>query len=260
MDYRREIRLIRLPRHRKTLISRAKMRVLLALPLQIKRTLFHGEHYCPICESHVRGFAEFGDKKGAWCPVCASMGRHRLCWLFFLQKTDLFDGHPKKMLHVAPEVALKPRLRRIPNLDYVTADLHDPGCMVKMDVARIPYPDNTFDIVYCSHVLEHVPDDRRAMREFSRVLKREGWAVFMVPLSGRKTREDPSIKSPAERERLFGRDDHVRFYGSDFEDHLEKEGFRVDVIRSSEIVSVEEAVRMGLPSDDSIFFCKKKGT
>ncbi len=258
MDYLREMKLIYLPRHRKTLMSRAKMRVLLALPLEIKRTLFHGKHYCPICESHVRRFADFGDRKEAWCPVCASMQRHRLCWLFFLQKTDLFDGRPKKMLHVAPEVALDPRLSRVPNLDYVTADLQDPRCMVEMDITHIQYPDDTFDIVYCSHVLEHVPDDRRAMREFSRVLNRGGWAVFMVPLNGRETREDPSIRSPAERERLFGRHDHVRSYGPDLNGRLEEEGFRVDVIKPSEIASAEETIRMGLPSEDSIFFCVKK--
>jgi SAM-dependent methyltransferase len=257
MDYRNEIKLIHLPKYRKALMSRAKMRVLLALPLSIKRALFYGQHYCPVCESHIQGFEDFGYDKNTWCPVCASMQRHRLIWLFFLQKTNLFDSNLKRMLHVAPEVALKPRLACIPNLDYLTADLQDPKCMVKMDITNIQYPDNTFDVIYCSHVLGHVSDDRKAMREFARVSKPEGWAVFMVPLSEEQTVEDPSITNPAERERLFGQYDHVRRYGPDFKDRLEKEGFKVTVITPSQIASMEDTMRMGLPIRDSIFFCMK---
>jgi SAM-dependent methyltransferase len=242
-------------------MSRAKMRVLLALPLSIKRALFHSEaHYCPVCESRIRGFEDFGYDENAWCPVCASMRRHRLVWLFFLRNTKLFDRNPKRMLHVAPEVALQPRLACIPNLEYVTADLHDPNCMVKMDITDIQYPDNAFDVIYCSHVLEHVPDDRKAMHECARVLKPEGWAVFMVPLSEEHTIEDPSITNPAERERLFGQHDHVRRYGPDFKDRLEKAGFKVTVMRPSHIASMGDTLRMGLPMRESIFFCLKRAS
>ena len=259
MDYRNEIRLIRLPKFRKALMSRAKMRVLLALPVSVKRVLFHGRHYCPICESHIRGFEDFGYDRNQFCPVCSSMQRHRLAWLFFLQKTNLFDCNRKRMLHLAPEVALKPRLKCIPNMDYWTADLQDHKCIVIMDITDIQYPDNTFDIVFCSHVLEHIPDDRKAMRELARVLKPEGWAVFMVPLNAQQTtEEDPSITNPAERERLFWQHDHVRLYGPDFKDRLEKEGFKVTVIKPSQIASAEDCMRMGLPIQDSIFFCMKK--
>jgi SAM-dependent methyltransferase len=184
------------------------------------------------------------------------MKRHRLTWLFFSQRTNLFDGTAKKMLHVAPEVALRPRLEGIPNLDYLSADLQDPNCLVKMDVTDIRYPDNTFDVIFCSHVLEHVLDDRKAIREFARVLKPGGWAVFQVPLSKEQTIEDPSITSPAERERLFGQHDHVRQYGPDLKDRLE-EGFKVAVLKTPEIASTEDTVRMGLPARDSIFFCVK---
>jgi hypothetical protein len=256
MDYR-EIKLIHLPKYRKALVSRAKMRLLIALPLSVKRALFRSyAHYCPVCESHIHGFEDFGYDKNTWCPVCASMQRHRLVWLFFLRKSNLFDRNPKRMLHVAPEVALQPRLACIPNLDYLTADLQDPKCMVKMDVTDIQYPDNTFDVVYCSHVLEHVPDDRKAIRELARVLKPEGWAVFMVPLSEEQTIEDLWVTSPSEREKLFGQYDHVRQYGPDFKDRLEEEGFKVTVLKPSQIAP-EDGVRMGLPMRDSVFFCTK---
>lgn len=258
MDYRAEIKLIGLPIHRKALLSRAKMRLLLALPIPIKRALFHGRaHYCPVCHSSVRKFEDFGYDPKTWRPVCASMSRHRLLWLFFQQRTNLFDGSPKKMLHIAPEVAFEPRFEQIANLDYLTADLQEPSCMVKMDITNIQYPNNTFDVVCCNHVFEHIPDDRKAMREFVRVLKPEGWAVSMVPIIVEQTIEDPSVVSPAERERRFGQHDRVRSHGPDFKERLEEEGFDVSVTRTEHIALMEEAIRMGLPRRDAVFFCRK---
>jgi ubiquinone/menaquinone biosynthesis C-methylase UbiE len=108
----------------------------------------------------------------------------------------------------------------------MTADLHSPA-MVKMDITNIQFPDETFDVVYCSHVLEHVPDDRKAMREFYRVLKSNGWAVLLVPIIVEKTFEDPSIDKPKDRLRLFGQSDHVRKYGRDYVDRLRESGFSV---------------------------------
>ena len=109
---------------------------------------------------------------------------------------------------------------------YITADLLDPRVRVRMDITDIPYPNNFFDVIFCSHVLEHVPNDRRAMQEFSRVLKHEGWAVIMVPCFPErgKTFEDPSVTDPAERLRLFWQEDHVRLYGNDFVERLEASG------------------------------------
>src|SRR5205814_9838929 len=103
---------------------------------------------------------------------------------------------------------LKPRLRNA----YVTADLDasDPLVDVQMDITDIHYPDRSFDVIYCSHVLEHVPDDRKAMREFCRVLRDDGWAVLLVPITARSTFEDPTVTTPEERLRLFGQVDHVR--------------------------------------------------
>src|SRR5690242_13282213 len=142
MDYRQELKLLPLPKYRKTLLSRAKMRVLLALPRALKRAVFHGPYYCPICESQIRGFEDFGSDRQTWCPVCASMQRHRFAWLFFRHHTALFESRPKRMLHIAPEVALQPRFACLPHLAYVTADLQDPQCMVKMDITHIQYPDD----------------------------------------------------------------------------------------------------------------------
>ena len=255
--YRGDLEHIKLPKHRKAMMSRAKMRLFLSLPRSIKIRVFYGKaRYCPVCDSHLRRFENFGESRNYWCPICASMQRHRLAWLFLSRSTDLFDGASKKMLHIAPERGLARRFRWIPNLDYISADLNDPSSMVRMDVTNIQYADNTFDVIYCSHVLEHVVDDRRAIHELARVLKPGGWALFMVPLSERQTIEDSSITSPAERERLFGQHDHVRQYGTDLEDRLDDE-FDVTVIEASQIASPEDTERMGLPARDSIFFCVK---
>lgn len=126
-----------------------------------------------------------------------------------------------------------------------------------MGITDIQYSDHSFDIIYCSHVLEHLPNDRKAMRELERVLKPNGWALLMVPVTVDKTIEDPLETNPAERERRFGRHDHVRRYGLDFGKRLEEEGFKVDVTLTTQLASRDDIYRMGLPERNAIFFCKK---
>jgi ubiquinone/menaquinone biosynthesis C-methylase UbiE len=129
--------------------------------------------------------------------------------------------------------------------------------MVKMDITDIQYPDNSFDVVYCSHVLEHVPDDRKAMRELARVLKPTGWAILAVPIFNEKTFEDPTITSPEERERVFRQSDHVRIYGRDFVDRLRESGFDVTVDRFASGFSDEMVRKHGLSRED-IYLCRKR--
>ena len=204
--------------------------------------------HCPICGKSSRAFGDFGAerRKDAQCLYCGSLERHRLIWLYFQRRTDLFDGRLKRMLHVAPETCLEPQLKRAIGSGYLTADLLDPGAMVRMDITDIGYPDGTFDVIYCSHVLEHVDDDRRAMREFRRVLKPEGWAILLVPITVEKTFEDPTITDPARRLELFGQDDHVRRYGPDYLDRLRDAGFDVTTTVAADFLSNEEIARMGI--------------
>jgi SAM-dependent methyltransferase len=194
---------------------------------------------------------------------CGSLERHRLVWLYLQRMTDLFEGRPKKILpkkilHIAPEPTFVPRLRKRFGAGYITADLLDAYAMVKMDVMDIHYPDNTFDFILCSHVLEHVPDDRRAMREFYRTLKPDGWAILMVPIWRDLTFEDPSIVDPAERLAVYGQMDHVRIYGRDFVDRLREAGFDVTITEASDFLSQQEIETMALDGAGEIYHCMKR--
>jgi SAM-dependent methyltransferase len=173
------------------------------------------------------------------------------------QKTNLFDGNQKKMLHVAPEAQLSPLIQKADYINYLSADLFDPNAMVKMDITDIQYPDNTFDVIYCSHVLEHVQDDRKAMGEFHRVLKPGCWAILQVPITVDKTFEDPTVVSPKERERLFGQRDHVRRYGPDYKDRLVESGFSVAVDGFVRNLDNRAVRRFGLMRNEDVYFCRK---
>ncbi len=162
------------------------------------------------------------------------------------------------MLHVAPEVCLEPKFREYLGNNYLTADLYNPNAMVKMDITDIQYPDQSFDCIYCSHVLEHVQDDKRAMREFFLVLKNDGWAILLVPITSEQTIEDPSITDPEERLKVFGQQDHVRRYGLDYIDRLREAGFRVEITKVCDFVDDKEAIEMGLtPASGEIYYCTK---
>ena len=216
-------------------------------------------YYCPVCDTEHESFGPGGhnERPGVKCPVCGSNARTRLAWLFLQRETDLFDGRTRSMLHVAPERTLAERFAALPNIEYLSADLEPGRAMVEMDITDIRYPDDRFDVIYCSHVLEHVPDDRRAMREFARVLKPTGWAVFLIPMKDDITFEDPSITDPVQREQLFSHPEHVRRYGSDFADRLESAGFRVRRVHVDDVVAPEEARRIGLKEGTSnrMFYC-----
>lgn len=161
------------------------------------------------------------------------------------------------MLHVAPERWLEIKFKEVIGQGYLTADLYNPKAMIKMDITDIQYPQQSFDYIYCSHVLEHVVEDVKAMTEFHRVLKSDGWAILLVPITNEKTYEDASIVDPKERLKAFGQSDHVRKYGADYVDRLGEAGFTVDTIRVKDLVNDAQAIKMGLPAHLKIFYCTK---
>lgn len=222
---------------------------------------YRGEgRWCPVCEKESRNFGEFGvvPRVDAKCMRCGALERHRFVWLYLCGLTNLFNGNPKMMLHVAPEPCFEFKLRKRLGQGYITADLMNRRAMVKMDITKIQYPDNYFDVIYCSHVLEHVEDDKKAMREFFRVMKQDGWAILLVPITSDKTVEDASIVDPSERLKIFGQEDHVRRYGADFVDRLREAGFEVKVSSVIDLFETNDIVRMGLtPASGHIHYCYK---
>jgi SAM-dependent methyltransferase len=211
-----------------------------------------------VCGGAARRFRPYGIERRAEarCIHCGALERHRFAWLYLRRRTDLFDGRPKRMLHVAPERSFRPRLRALLGGGHVTADLEDPRASVRMDVTDIPFADGSFDVVYCSHVLEHVPDDRKAVREFRRVLRRGGWALIAVPITAGRTIEDPSVTSPAERLRRFGQEDHVRRYGPDYVERIRDAGFDVQVHTARDLFTGDEILTMGLgPASGQLCHC-----
>jgi SAM-dependent methyltransferase len=222
---------------------------------------FGWQRYCPLCRSHVRSFRPGGviPRREAICPVCDSAERHRLAWWFLQRRTDLMEGTSKRLLHVAPEFEIKRRLDRMRFIDYYSASLGGANVRSKVDITDIPFPDETFDAIYCSHVLEHVSNDRKAMSEFFRVLRQSGWALLQVPVAVgvTETLEDPSVIDPVEREKVFGQADHVRLYGDDYPDRLKSCGFQVSVFRPQELLSPRQIERLGIDTTEQVFFCRK---
>lgn len=241
----------------------------------IRKLRFFGTRYnCPICDSNLRRFRPYGfkfpvlaEKKvigggyrlNARCPVCRSADRERLLYLYLSNKTGIFDK-PVKLLHVAPEPGLSTVFRRQKNIDYLTADLNSDSVMQRMDITEIDCPDGCFDVIICYHVLEHILDDRRAMRELHRVLKPGGWGILQVPLSLvlDETFEDSSVTAPSQREAVFGQSDHVRIYASDYTDRLREAGFRVNAFEWwREKGFGDDDNKYGLLEDERIFVvCK----
>lgn len=217
--------------------------------------------FCPCCGRTFRRFATGGTvrrRANARCAGCGALERHRLVWLFLAQRTDLFR-RATRLLHIAPEPFLQERLAGLENVDYISGDLVSPWAMTKMDVTDIPYADASFDAVLCLHVLEHVDDDRAAMRELLRVLKPGGWAIIHCPVQGEETFEDETVVSAGARRRLFGQEDHVRVYGRDLKTRLESVGFVVDVAPFAHQLGDGACRRYGLDSSECIYLSRKPG-
>lgn len=207
----------------------------------------------PIDSKSFKSFLPYGygkQRNNVLSPSTLSLERHRLLWLYLKNETDFFSVE-KKVLHFAPEQAFYKRFRKMSNLDYVTTDLNSPLADVKADICNLPFKDNEFDIILCNHVLEHIPDDTKAMEELYRILKPGGFGVFQIPqdLNRETTFEDDSITDKKERAKIFGQYDHVRIYGRDYFDKLRSVGFKVE--------EVDYTAR--LSEDDIIKYCLAKG-
>ena len=215
---------------------------------------------CPICGKTFKKFLPAGVEKrdNAVCPGCDSFERHRLLWLYMQSKLSYSDKGIR-LLHFAPEDCLKEKFSKLNNIKYITTDLQESRVSLNSDVQKLPFKDNLFDIVICSHVLEHVPDDKKGMQEILRVLKKNGWAILQVPLNVNLevTYEDPSIISPLERLKHFGQEDHVRIYGRDYYKRLENAGFLIRRDNFAQTFPKDKLRRYGLMENEIICLVTK---
>lgn len=198
----------------------------------------------PIDGRSFKSFLPYGygnQRNNVLSPSTLSLERHRLLWMYLKNETKFFSDK-LKVLHFAPEQAFYKRFRNMSNLDYVTTDLESPLADVKADICNLPFKNNEFDVILCNHVLEHIPDDTKAMQELYRVLKKGGLGIFQIPqeLNREVTFEDNTITDKKERAKIFGQYDHVRVYGRDYFDKLRSIGFKVDEVNYTSHFSNED--------------------
>lgn len=219
------------------------------------------KYHDPIDGKSYRKFLPYGYetvRENVLSPGTLSLERHRLLWLFLKNETSFFTDN-LKVLHFAPEQAFYKRFRKLKNLEYITTDLNSPIADVKADICDLPFKNDEFDFIICNHVLEHIPDDTKAMQELYRILKPGGTAVLQVPYQQdrKNTFEDDSIIDPKERALIFGQYDHVRVYGMDYFDKLRSIGFKVEAVDYTMQLSKEEISTYRLPKGELIPVCKK---
>ncbi|MBL7137195.1 MAG: class I SAM-dependent methyltransferase [Bacteroidales bacterium] len=237
------------------------------------------EYYCPYCGYHFRELLPGGTdlpvltekqiigggyRANLVCPRCFSVDRDRLIYLYLKKKTNLFSA-PLKVLHIAPEGCIRALLMSLPNIEYRSGVKYYEGYYYDrkvnlIDVTSMPFESASFDVVLCNHVLEHIEDDQKALEEIHRVLKPGSWAILQVPISLtlQETFYDPSVKTPEEREKVYGQFDHVRIYGQDYPRILERKGFIVKQYSPSEDAKEEELKRYALNPDELLYVAYKK--
>ena len=224
--------------------------------------LFRGNDFTdPINGKSYRKFLPYGyvkQRDNALSPGTLSLERHRLLWLYLNNETNFFSK-TLKVLHIAPEQCFYNLFKNLKNINYTTFDLNSPLADIKGDICNMPFKENSFDFILCNHVLEHINDDKKAMKELYRVLNKNGTAILQVPINQKssKTFEDSSIVNKKERIEKFGQYDHIRLYGLDYFKKLESFGFKVDPLKYSKEFTESEIIKYGLIKDEIIPVCKK---
>ena len=240
---------------------------------------YYGKTYqCPFCKSNLRKLLPggynlpvikekqiigAGRRNNCICPRCYSTDRDRLIYLYLTNFTRIFTDK-NKMLHVAPSGSLKALLQKITTLDYQEGIKYHEGFYYSKDISiidirKLDFEDNSYDIIFCNHVLEHVPEDHLAMTELYRILKPGGWAILQVPISKvlDKTYEDPTITGKKEREKHFGQFDHVRIYGSDYPKRLEVAGFKVEEILPVKDWEIDGIEKYAINQEETLYIAHK---
>lgn len=229
-------------------------------------TFYRGDNVeCPVCEKSFSKFLSYGYGKGhrenVLCPYDLTLERHRLMWLYLTGHSNFFTSTNRlDVLHIAPEQCFHKRFQGQDNLNYLTGDLLSPIADMHFDLHDIPMEDNRFEVVFCNHVMEHVDDPLQCMKELYRVMKPGGWAIMQVPQDYTRevTYEDPTITTPEAREEHFGQYDHVRLFGNDYPQWLEKAGFEVESFDATQFYSEKQYNRFRLNKKEKLYIARKK--
>lgn len=225
--------------------------------------------HCPICSHNYAEFLPAGKvrRPNVLCPNCKSVERIRLIYLYLKRETSLLDlSREVRILHMAPEVSFYHLFRKQKNVQYTPCDFDPESLRQRLgliteqgDITQLPYDAGKFDLILCNHVLEHIPDDIKAMSELFRVMKPGGLGIFLVPIdmTMKKTFEDPSVTDPQERVEKFGQEDHVRLYGADYPERLRSVGFQVEALPYAQQFSEADQFKYGIKPHELLFVCRK---
>lgn len=218
---------------------------------------------CNVCDKSYRKFLSYGYGNGhrpnVLCPKDLTLERHRLMWMYLKDHSDFFTAK-SDVLHIAPEQCFHKKFKAQENLNYLTGDLESPIADLHFDLHKIPLEDNKFDVVFCNHVMEHVDDALQCMKELHRVMKPGGWGILQVPqdFSRELTYEDPSIVTPEDREKHYWQYDHVRLFGMDYPQWLEKAGFEVETFDVNDHLKPDQIERFRINPKEMLYIARKK--
>jgi SAM-dependent methyltransferase len=239
--------------------------------------MFNYKKYCVLCKNEFTEFLINGKdfpilkllcvvgagRRRSRCPFCRSKDRERLVYLFLKEKTTVFTSRKKqRILHIAPEPALGKILKNQKNIEYVSGDLNPKKAENIINIEHMPYKNNTFELIICNHVLEHVTNDYIAMLELFRILKINGTAILQVPYAKKLkfTIEDKNLVLSRDRETYFGQKDHLRIYSLySYASKLRKVGFVVKKINFTKYLAKKVINRTALNSEEILIICTKPG-
>jgi SAM-dependent methyltransferase len=247
----------------KRLLSEKKRKIIREQVQRVSAPLYYGNNFdCNCCDKSFRKFLTKGyiPRKNAQCPYCSSLERTRVLELYIQKELNLYKAKNIKVLHFAPEFGVFRKLSKNKNITYIDADLNPAYARNVIDITNIPFPEQYFDYIICSHVLGHIPDEALAVKELYRVLKPDGIALILTILSNKnKTFEDNSIQSVESKIKSYGEHDLCRLHGKDFSQRLESNGFKVEVIdyRLQFAEAFQKRHALGNGEREKIFKCTK---
>ena len=206
-------------------------------------------HYCNVCNTGLVKFTQL-ETTDLLCPFCGSLPRNRRLWQLLNEKNWL-NG---RVLDFSPSRCLHRKIEKSPSIDYISTDyVGEFNALKSYDITNIEEPSSSFDLIICFHVLEHIEEDAKAMKELYRILKKGAKAIIQTPFKDGDIFEDIAIRTPEERLKHFGQEDHIRVYSvQGLKKRLEQTGFDVQVL------AFAQDQRMGMKADESILVASKE--